>query len=105
MLFLEDVHEAPYRVDRYLCQLKLAGKLQSPAAVILGQFTEGDPDPEEASLTFEEIFARLFRAAPYPVVANFPAGHQPLNATLPMGVLVEVHGEAPRMRVLENPVH
>ena len=101
---MEDVNEAPYRVDRYLCQLKLAGKLQSPAAVVLGQFTEGDPDPEEESLTFEQIFADYFGAAPYPVVTNFPAGHLPQNATLPLGILVEVQGEPAQVRVLENPV-
>ncbi len=104
VLFLEDVHEAPYRVDRYLSQLRSAGKLQSPAAVILGQFTEGDPDPDEDSLTMEEVFGDYFDAASYPVILNFPAGHHRDNATLPMGIPVEVSSDGPQVRVLENPV-
>ncbi len=106
VLFLEDVHEAPYRIDRYLSQLRLAGKLESPAAVILGQFTEADPSPNEDSLTVREVLNDYFGTAPYPVVANFPAGHVAANATLPIGVEMEVdvQGEMPQVRVLENPV-
>jgi muramoyltetrapeptide carboxypeptidase len=106
ILFLEDVHEAPYRIDRYLSQLRLAGKLDSPSAVILGQFTEADPSPNEDSLTVDEVLTDYFGAAPYPVVANFPAGHVSANATLPIGMEmeVEVRGEISQVRVLKNPV-
>lgn len=104
VLFLEDVNEAPYRIDRMLSQLKLAGKLEKPAAVILGQFTKADLDEGDASLTVDEIFADYFAAAPYPVVKNFPAGHVENNATLAIGAMYEVDGDAPRVRLLENPV-
>ena len=104
VLFLEDVHEAPYRIDRYLSQLRLAGKLDSPAAVILGQFTEADASPNEDSLTVHEVLMDYFGEVPYPVIANFPAGHVAPNATLPLGMEVEVQGEMPQIRVLDNPV-
>ncbi len=104
VLFLEDVRERPYRVDRLLCQLRLAGKLDTCAAVILGQFTKCIPDAGEVSLGINEVFEDYFHDAPYPVVGNFPAGHHRYNATLPMGAIVEVDADRAVVRVLENPV-
>jgi muramoyltetrapeptide carboxypeptidase len=104
VLFLEDVHEAPYRVDRMLSQLRLAGKLDKPAAVILGSFTDAGTDEGESTLTMDEVFDDYFAKAPYPVVKHFPAGHAANNASLPIGAMFEVDGDAPRVRVLENPV-
>lgn len=104
VLFLEDVNEAPYRIDRMLRQMKLAGQLDKPAAVILGQFRKCDPDSGESSLSLVEVFLDYFADAPYPVVCNFPAGHVTLNATLPFGVPVRVDSERREVRVLENPV-
>jgi muramoyltetrapeptide carboxypeptidase len=104
VLFFEDVSEAPYRIDRMFSQLKLSGKLKQPAAVILGQFTKCQPEAGDASLTVEEIFDDYFANAPYPVVKNFPAGHTPNNATLPLSAMFEVDGDTPSVRLLENPV-
>ena len=104
VLFLEDVGERPYRVDRCLCQLRLAGKLDHLAGVILGQFSDCKPKEDEESLTLDEIFGEYFAHLGVPVVANFPAGHTPLNATLPLGALVEVNANRPRVTVVENPV-
>ena len=101
VVFLEDIGEAPYRIDRYLSQLKLAGKLRNPAAVILGQFTDCDAD---GGLSLQQVFEDYFADAPYPVIANFPAGHVSSNATLPMGVNVEVDANQARVTVLQNPV-
>lgn len=102
VLFLEDINEAPYRIDRMLRQLKLAGHLDQCAAVILGQFTkcEGDAD----SLTLKQVFDDYFAQADYPVVCGFPAGHTEINATLPMNCLVRVDAERLQVTVLENPV-
>lgn len=104
ILFLEDVNEAPYRIDRMLSQLKLAGKLAGCAGVLLGQFTKADPDKGESSLSLNEVFADYFAKAPYPVIANFPAGHATENATLPFGALAEIDADGLKVRVLENPV-
>lgn len=104
VLFLEDVNEAPYRIDRMLRQMKLAGQLDKPAAVILGQFRKCEPDGSDSSLSLTEVFLDYFADAPYPVVCNFPAGHVSLNATLPFGVPVRVDADRREVRVLENPV-
>lgn len=104
VVFIEDVHEAPYRVDRMLRQLKMAGKLDAPAGVILGQFRDCEPDEDDKSISLEEVFEDYFQEAPYPVLANFAAGHVPLNATLPLGAMAEIDAEALTVRVLENPV-
>lgn len=104
VVFLEDVHEAPYRVDRMLSQLRLAGKLSKPAAVVLGKFTDAAARPGDATLTMQEVFRDYFADVAYPVVVNFPAGHHAFNATLPMGVEVEVDADKKVVRVLTSPV-
>lgn len=104
VLFLEDVNEAPYRIDRMLRQMQLAGQLDNLAGVILGQFRKCDPDGSDSSLSLTEVFLDYFGEAPYPVVCNFPAGHVTLNATLPFGVPVRVDADRCEVRVLENPV-
>ncbi|MGL4513421.1 MAG: S66 peptidase family protein [Lacipirellulaceae bacterium] len=104
VLFLEDVNEAPYRVDRMLAQLKLAGQLDGLAGVVLGKFHKCDPDEKHQSLGLAEVFGDYFGEAPYPVIANFPAGHVKRNATLPFGCEAEINGDTATLRVLENPV-
>jgi muramoyltetrapeptide carboxypeptidase len=82
VLFLEDVAERPYRIDRMLTQLKLAGKLDRVAAVVLGAFADcdGPGDDDRTADVFRDVFAD----ASYPVVAGFPAGH--LSENLPFGL-------------------
>ncbi len=104
VLFLEDVNEAPYRVDRMLCQLKLAGLLDRPAAVLLGQFRDCEAKDDDSSLSLEQVFDDYFAGAPYPVVGNFPAGHVTLNATLPMGCEFAIDGDSGQVKLLGSPV-
>lgn len=104
VLFIEDVHEAPYRIDRMLRQMKLTGQLDDPAAIILGQFRKCENDDSSPSLTLEEVFIDYFGDVSYPVINHFPAGHVTKNATLPFGVRVLVDTEKSEVRVLENPV-
>lgn len=101
ILFLEDVGEAPYRIDRFLCQLKQAGKLNDVAGVILGRWQDCVSDKPDKSLTLEEVFADYFGDAPYPVVMNFPVGHVRDNATLPVGAWAELDADALTLSVLE----
>lgn len=102
VLFLEDVREAPYRVDRMLRQLKSAGKLDGLAGVILGQFTRVDPEDEE-DWSIHDVIEDYFKDAPYPVVMNFPVGHVRKNTSLPVGAMVEVDADQRIIRVLEDP--
>lgn len=102
ILFLEDVGEKPYRVDRMLCQLKLAGKLDDAAGFCLGDFTDCDPDPGRPSFQVEEVLAQYFEGCGKPCIAGLPAGHGELRATLPLGVLVRITTSPPSIEFLER---
>lgn len=102
ILFVEDVNEDPYRVDRMLATLKAAGKLDGVAGVILGRFTKAEVD-EGDNYTMDQVFDDYFADAPYPVLAHFPAGHVRDNATLPFGVPAELDAETQTLRFLEEP--
>ncbi len=104
ILLLEDVGERPYRIDRFLSQLRLAGKLDVLNGVVLGQFTDCTAEPDKPSLTMDEVFADYFSDLGIPVLENFPTGHTPDNATLPLGSLVELDADNRRLTILENPV-
>ena len=102
ILFLEDVSERLYRIDRYLSQLRLAGKLQSLAGVLLGSFSyDADDQPEKQSdvaALMDECFAPLG----VPVLAGFPAGHDRFNLALPMGGRIKIDADAGQVTLLEN---
>lgn len=83
ILFLEDVSEPPYRVDRLLAQLRLAGVLDAAAGFVLGGFT-GAEEPADA------VLADYLGALGKPVLAGWPSGHQVPNLALPMGLTVEL---------------
>jgi muramoyltetrapeptide carboxypeptidase len=104
ILFLEDVGERLYRVDRYLSQLWLAGKLQAAAGVLLGSFSYDDDEPGESEAAVAGLFDDYFGRLDVPVLAGFPAGHTKHNFTLPIGALVEMDVADKRVRVCENTV-
>lgn len=87
ILFIEDIDEEPYRVDRYLAQLKLAGILTEVAGIVVGQFIDCNPkDPEKPSLDLEEIFRDYFSPLNIPIITNFAYGHGTVKHTIPVGV-------------------
>ena len=101
ILLLEDVNEAPYRVDRMLSQLHLAGVLDAVSGVVAGSFyPQGDKDTDEIDRVLREWLEPLKK----PVVSRFPVGHNPENATLPEGGLVELDADAGTLRLVEDPV-
>lgn len=101
ILFLEDVSEPAYRIDRYLSQLRLAGVLDQVSGVVLGSFTtKEDAEEKDTQRVLQEYFGKL----KVPVLARFPVGHTPNNATLPHGALVELDAEKGVLRILRNPV-
>lgn len=104
ILFLEEVREAPYRVDRMLSTLRLAGKLDDLAGVVVGQFHRCDPDASDNSFTVRELMDTYFGDRPYPVLLNYPIGHVENNATIPIGALAELDAEKGTLTLLENPV-
>lgn len=104
VLFLEDIDERLYRVDRYLAQLSLAGTLQSAAAILLGDFTFDDRKPEETDENICRVFDHYLGGLGIPVLKGFPAGHVRDNRALPMNALVEIDADRMIVRVCEETV-
>jgi len=105
ILLLEDVGEDPYRVDRMLSTLKLAGKFDHVAGIILGCFNRRrDEEPWSDDWSMNDVLADYFAHLDAPVLEQFPVGHVPFNTTLPIGVESELDATAGTIRFLENPV-
>ena len=90
ILFLEDINEPLYRLDRLLTQFALAGKFDTVEGIILGDYSsELETDRTERDRMKEFVWSRvleLVRDPAVPVWGNFPAGHNSRNITLPFGV-------------------
>ena len=85
ILFLEDVHEKPYRIDAMLTQLRNAGKFRDCAGIILGAWASCDADDPERSLSLPEVFEQLIVPAGKPAIMDVACGHVLPTLTLPMG--------------------
>ncbi|HYG42846.1 MAG TPA: LD-carboxypeptidase [Bordetella sp.] len=85
ILFLEDVAEHPYRVERMLAQLWQAGILQRQKAIVLGYFTNYRLAPHDDGYDMPEVLKWLRRTVKVPVVTGLPYGHIDTKATLPIG--------------------
>lgn len=104
ILFLEDVEEAPYRIDRMLTQLRLAGILQQARAVIWGNCTDCRPGEGFGSLTIREVLQDHVRPLGVPAWQGAMIGHIERQFTLPVGMEVEVDAAAGTIRMLEPAV-
>jgi muramoyltetrapeptide carboxypeptidase len=102
VLFIDEVGERPYRLDREVTQLAQAGLLERAAAVLIGELPNCDEPSGEIS--GRSVMADLFKRFPGPVVLGFPSGHTTGPAmTLPLGVQCRiVAGDRPRV-VIEEP--
>lgn len=94
ILFLEDVSEEPYRVDRYLTQLRLGGVLGAVTGVLLGSFTDESYPLDLLKATFEGLGK--------PVLGGWPTGHGTPNRPLPMGLRARLDASAGTLTLLEN---
>jgi len=83
VLFIEDVGERPYRVDRMLTTWRQADAFRGVRGVVVGAFEQGDPGPDE--VTLEHVLRERLHDLAVPVVAGFPAGHIDDNHELPLG--------------------
>jgi muramoyltetrapeptide carboxypeptidase len=93
ILALEDVGEAPYRIDRLLTQWRLSGILEGLGGIALGRFSNCDVLMGVNSWTVEEVLRDRLGDLGIPVVANLPFGHDGVNAILPVGRLFELDGD------------
>jgi len=103
ILFIEDVAEKPYRIDRMLMQLRLAGKLEGVRGFIFGEMLDCLP-PKGESYTLQQTIMRVLEPYKAPVVLGLKSGHVgDGNITLPIGVQAELRAERPgvQLRILE----
>ena len=104
LVFLEDVREPPYRIDRMLTQLQLAGILPGAAAVLLGVFQKCEPPDAEPSLSLAETLDGQLSGARVPSVYGYSLGHVPHICTLPIGIRARLDTEARTVTLLESAV-
>ena len=104
ILFLEDVNEAPYRVDRMLTQLSLAGVLKGARAVVWGTCHECDPDAGFGSATIPDLLDDHVKPLGVPAWRGALVGHIDRQFTLPIGADVEVDATAGTIRMLDAAV-
>lgn len=106
ILFLEDLGEKPYQIDRMLMQLKLAGKLDAVRGIVFGEMRDCTQNPDQG-YTLEEVVLRIVGTLGVPVAYGVRSGHVTAgNITLPIGVRAElrVRGGQVSLRILEAAV-
>jgi Uncharacterized proteins, homologs of microcin C7 resistance protein MccF len=90
ILFLEDVNEHPYRIERCLLQLHQAGVLEAQKAVVLGRFTEFRKSPLDRGYGLKSVVDHLRSVTSVPVLTGLPFGHVATKVTLPVGARVRL---------------
>jgi muramoyltetrapeptide carboxypeptidase len=86
ILYIEEIAEEPYAIERLLMQLHHAGILQRQRAILLGDFTDCKPsNPLRYPYSMDEVIETLRALVPYPVITGFPFGHVARKVTLPFG--------------------
>lgn len=105
LLFLEEVGEEPYRIDRMLTQLRNAGVLRNAAGLLAGRFTDCVPvNRKRPSLTTEQVLADAATALGRPSLSGLPFGHVTSKLTLPVGVRARMDAGRRTLVLLEPPV-
>ncbi len=98
VLFLEEVHEPLYRVDRMLTQLRLAGILDAVSAIVCGHFL--GPGGRNLDHSVDRLILELTREKPVPIVSGYPHGHTLPNVTIPHGIPVELNTDSMTLTVI-----
>ena len=104
ILFLEDVGEDLYRVDRMLAHLRMVGALSRLAGIAVGRFTELKRGMSDGALGFDEVLATYLLPLGVPVASGFPVGHIDDQWTLPLGVRARLDADAGELELLEPAV-
>lgn len=108
ILFIEDVGEEPYRIDRMLTQLRLAGKLDQAAGIIFGECSSCSPSEFRpfvaAGFSLGEVVDAILGPLKIPVLAGLTIGHTPDQMTLPMGIRATLDAKAGTIELKESAV-
>lgn len=100
ILVVEDVGEAPYRIDGMLARLRLAGVLDRLGGLVFGLFTGCEPPANRASFTVDEVLADYARHVNGPVATGLLYGHVTRKATVPVGVRARLTVDGPDVRLV-----
>ena len=100
ILALEDVTEAPYRIDRLLTQWRLSGAFTKVKGIALGRFSRCEPPANISSLTIEEVLRDRLSDLNLPIVSNLPFGHDGCNAALPVGIPATLDADKGQLSVI-----
>ncbi len=105
ILFIEDVDEEPYKIDRMLTQLRLAGKLGAAAGIVFGECTDCRPRDYKPSFnstfTLGEVLDRILGDLKIPVLSGLTIGHTDDQLTLPEGVVATLDADKQQL-ILEE---
>lgn len=104
ILFIEEIGERTYCVDRMLTQLRLAGKFEDCAGVVFGDFADCPVEYPEFGLTLDEVILDVAAPCGKPMFTGLQAGHVSPKLTLPFGVQVRMDADARSLTVLESAV-
>lgn len=104
LLFIEDIGEKPYRIDRMLTTLRQAWPLEQAAGIVLGVFNDCEADTDSNSLTLQETLKDRLSDLPIPIAYGLPIGHIDDMCTLPLGVPARLDADALSLTVLESGV-
>jgi len=101
IVFIEDVDEAPYRIDRYFSNLRLAGKLKQAKGFVLGYFTDCVAK-EKGSWEISDLIKQYFGNLSVPVITDFASGHDFPFINLPIGIRVKMDAQAKTITIMEE---
>lgn len=100
ILFLEEVGEVPYKVDRMLTHLKQSGKLKDANGIILGDFTDCVAPKDKKSLSLDDIFNEIILPLKKPTIYNLACGHCLPTLTLPLGAKIRLDANNIKLNVI-----
>lgn len=105
IMLLEEIREAPYRVDRMLMHLKHSGAFKKLKGIILGRFVNCyESDASKSTLTLNEVISDHLGQLKIPVIYNFKHGHIADSLTIPLGVKCKLNASRGFIEILENAV-
>ncbi len=104
LLFLEEIREAPYRIDRMLTQLKQSQSFERAAGIMLGVFRRSNAPDGDPSLSLEQTLDDHFAKLTKPAVYGFSFGHIPQQFTIPVGIRARLDTRAETLTLLETAV-
>ena len=99
---LEEIDERPYRIDRMLQQMKLAGLFQKLRGIALGDFIDCEPTKGKPSLSLQQVFQDAFEDKRCPIVSGFKFGHMRGSLPIPIGVRVQLDGRKGMLNFVES---